>query len=194
MCNLAFICISAAVWVLWMLDIMWIYIQSVDIRRSKVFEQWLIYSYIPNYTCIHPSTTIHPRLITTHLINVLLNITNLLLNPFISAVRRYLNSGSFTLTWQITHTYTFNNNQPAVNNCTSHQFTPQYNQSSTKSLHIRCLKVLERQLIYSYLTNYTYIHPLTTIKPWLITTNLIHLHLNNTPFIPSSLPLHVQFT
>ena len=56
---------------------------------------------------IHPpSTTIHPRLVTTHLINLPLNITNLLLNPFIPAVRGSLNGGSFTLTCQITHTYT----------------------------------------------------------------------------------------
>ena len=100
-----------------------------------------------------------PWLITRHLMYVLLNTTNLLLNPFIFAVRRYLNGGSFTLTCQITHTYPLSNNQPAVNNHTSHVCTPQYNQSSTKSLHICHSKVFERRLIYSYLPNYTYIPP-----------------------------------
>ena len=81
-----------------------------------------------------------------------------------------------------------NNNQPMVINHTSHQFTPQYNQSSTKSLHIRHSRVLEWQVIYSYLTNYTYIHPSATINPQLVTTHLINSPLNTTnllhnPFI-----------
>ena len=127
-----------------------------------------------------PSTTINLRLVTTHLINLPLNTTNLLHNTFISTVQRSLNSGSFTLICQITHTYTFNNNQPMVNNRTSHQFTPQYNQSSTKSLHIHSSRVIEWWVIYSYLPNYTYTHPSTTINPRLVTTHLINVPLNTT--------------